>query len=411
MPDGVAALRGIGVELGPEHGAPFRGIRFLENELEAEASFPKNRTFGLGVRRTLLHRILTERAEDAGVVMRWQSRVEALDPSGVKVDGRIVRCRWIIGADGFHSRVRRWTGLLPVRNSARRIGFRQHFCVRPWTDFVEVYWHNHCQAYVTPVGENEVCVAMIASAREVRLSDLSTLFPALAKRLRGAEPTDSPRGAMTMSVKLSGRDPRPGRIGGRCIRVSRCRYRGRARLGVSPGKGSSQRVSLPEILGRMTPSIAGSVGGRGSWRVCCFSWTATTACGGAHYVHWRRVLASSAACWPSTWARYGRTDLRRRHATRLNLDHRQSCGIFPRRRREKRNHGGPGSVPRHSDFNNLDCQTVLSAIMGVKGFLLRCKIRIVATPTKDRELPNAALSSEASSLSYFCCVPCPVPGR
>lgn len=202
MPDGVAALRGIGVELGPEHGAPFRGIRFLENELEAEASFPK-KTFGLGVRRTLLHRILTERAEHAGVVMRWQSRVEALDPSGVKVDGRIVRCRWIIGADGFNSRVRRWAGLLPVRNSARRIGFRQHFCVRPWTDFVEVYWHNHCQAYVTPVGENEVCVAMIAGAREVRLSDLSTLFPALAKRLRGAEPADSPRGAMTMSVKLS----------------------------------------------------------------------------------------------------------------------------------------------------------------------------------------------------------------
>jgi flavin-dependent dehydrogenase len=74
--------------------------------------------------------------------------------------------------------------------------------VRPWTDFVEVYWHNHCQAYVTPVGENEVCVAMIASAREVRLSDLSTLFPRLAKRLCGAEPTDSPRLAVTMSVKL-----------------------------------------------------------------------------------------------------------------------------------------------------------------------------------------------------------------
>ena len=39
--------------------------------------------------------------------------------------------------------------------------------------------------------------------------------------------------------------------------------------------------------------------------------------------------------------------------------------------------------------------------MGVKGFLLRCKIRIVATPTKDRELPNAALSSDASSLIIF----------
>jgi hypothetical protein len=34
---------------------------------------------------------------------------------------------------------------------------------------------------------------------------------------------------------------------------------------------------------------------------------------------------------------------------------------------------GPGVVPRHSDFKNLDCQTALSGITGVKGFLLRCK--------------------------------------
>jgi hypothetical protein len=34
---------------------------------------------------------------------------------------------------------------------------------------------------------------------------------------------------------------------------------------------------------------------------------------------------------------------------------------------------GPGEVPPHSDFNNLDCQTVLSAIMGAKGILPRCK--------------------------------------
>ena len=204
MPDGIAALRRIGVELGPEHGAPLRGIRFLDNELEAEASFPRDQNFGLGVRRTLLHRILMEHAADAGIVTCWQSRVEALDPSGVKVDGRTVRCRWIIGADGFHSRVRRWIGLLPVWNGARRIGFRQHFRVRPWTDFVEVYWHNHCQAYVTPIGADEVCIAMIGNAREVRVSDLPTLFPVLANRLRGAKPTDTPRGAISMSVKLSG---------------------------------------------------------------------------------------------------------------------------------------------------------------------------------------------------------------
>jgi menaquinone-9 beta-reductase len=202
MPDGVAALRQIGVELGLEHGSPFRGIRFLDKELEAEASFSYNGDLGFGIRRTLLHRILMERAEDAGVLTCWQTRVEALDPSGVKIDGQTVRCRWIIGADGIHSRVRQWTGLLPVWNGARRIGLRQHFRIQPWTDFVEVYWNNHCQAYVTPVASDEVCVALIGSAQEVRVSDLPTLFPRLANRLARAEAIDSPRGAISMSVKL-----------------------------------------------------------------------------------------------------------------------------------------------------------------------------------------------------------------
>ena len=56
---------------------------------------------------------------------------------------------------------------------------------------------------------------------------------------------------------------------------------------------------------------------------------ATTACGDMHYARWQRVLASSAAYWTSTWARYGRIDVRRLRANRLNIDQRQSCGIFP----------------------------------------------------------------------------------
>jgi hypothetical protein len=38
---------------------------------------------------------------------------------------------------------------------------------------------------------------------------------------------------------------------------------------------------------------------------------------------------------------------------------------------------GPGVVPQHSDFNNLNCQTALSAITGAKGILPRCKTRTV----------------------------------
>ena len=200
MPDALDALRQIGVNLGCGHGAPFRGIRFLDEKLEAEASFPKD-SFGLGIRRTELHRILVEHARDAGIVTLWGRNVEGLDPNGVVVDGQTVCCRWIVGADGFHSRVRRWAGAAAVWNGARRIGLRQHYRVRPWTDFVEVYWRNGCQAYVTPIGVDEVCVALVGTG-EIRVPDLNDMFPVLASHLSGAEPVGPVRGAVSMSAKL-----------------------------------------------------------------------------------------------------------------------------------------------------------------------------------------------------------------
>jgi 2-polyprenyl-6-methoxyphenol hydroxylase-like FAD-dependent oxidoreductase len=201
MPDGIAALRNLGVELTPADGMPFRGIRFVGEGVAAEASFPHEH--GLGVRRTRLHQALTERAANAGVVTCWQRPVEGLDASGVLIGGQVVRCRWIVGADGFHSRVRTWAGLRPNWSGVRRMGIRQHFRVQPWTDFVEVHWHEHCQAYITPVAPHEVCVALIGGQSPVRLSELPTLFPALAGRLRLAEPIGSERGAISMSTRLS----------------------------------------------------------------------------------------------------------------------------------------------------------------------------------------------------------------
>ena len=201
MPDALDALRRIGVDLGSEHGSPFRGIRFLDDKLEAEASFPCG-SLGLGVRRTELHRILISRAKDAGVVALWGKKVDGLDPTGAIVGGRTIRARWIIGADGFHSRVRQWAGLAPpVWNGVRRIGLRQHYRIRPWTDLVEVYWRKECQAYVTPIGANEVCVAMV-STKESAASDLTDMFPVLASHLSGAELVGPTRGAISMSAKL-----------------------------------------------------------------------------------------------------------------------------------------------------------------------------------------------------------------
>ncbi len=202
MPDGVAALREIGVELTAADGVPFRGIRFLDRELQAEARFPDSGC-GLGMRRTRLHEILIRAAEQAGAELWWQTPVEAVEEGRVTAGGRTVRCRWIAGADGALSRVREWCGLQPVWSTARRMGLRQRFRIEPWTDFVEVYWAGNCQAYVTPTGPDEICVALLGTDKEVGVEELPSVFPKLGARLAGAERLEGARGAISMSSRLA----------------------------------------------------------------------------------------------------------------------------------------------------------------------------------------------------------------
>ncbi len=73
MPDGVAALRQLGVVLSTGHGLPFRGIRFTDDQQIAEARFPDES--GIGIRRTALHQILVDRVEAAGIITGWRTKV------------------------------------------------------------------------------------------------------------------------------------------------------------------------------------------------------------------------------------------------------------------------------------------------------------------------------------------------
>src|SRR5579864_3063374 len=76
MPDGIAALRELGVTIPAAQRFPFRGIRFVEENLAAQSDFPNER--GWGIRRTILHAALAERAAVLGVEMHWGKRVVGL---------------------------------------------------------------------------------------------------------------------------------------------------------------------------------------------------------------------------------------------------------------------------------------------------------------------------------------------
>ena len=200
MPDSLEVLRGLGVSLQECETGFFHGIRFVGPECSAAATFPQGR--GLGIRRVLLHEVFVRHAEECGVEMLWGAGVAAISDRGVLVNGRKISCRWLVGADGQNSQVREWAGLTAGSGSRQRIGLRQHFQVRPWSDYVEIHWGSQGQAYVTPVGRNEVCVALI-SRRKFKSFDAGlSEFPALAARLKGAPSTTQPRGAMSISRKL-----------------------------------------------------------------------------------------------------------------------------------------------------------------------------------------------------------------
>ena len=193
MPIGVEGLRRLGVEISDAEHAVFRGIRYLDGGLTAEARFKKSH--GLGVRRTVLHDALRRRAVDVGVDFRWGETARAIRPGGVETDAGLVCARWLVAADGRLSKLRKWAGLEGRAPTRQRLGVRRHYGVAPWSEFVEVYWSDEAEAYITPVGPEIVGVAVLSSETPVDFDRLLNRFPPLRARLEDAPVVSRDRGA------------------------------------------------------------------------------------------------------------------------------------------------------------------------------------------------------------------------
>lgn len=178
MPHTVRQLEGLGV---PLRGRAFRGITYLDSVRSVQANFRSGS--GLGVRRTALSEALRDTAEAAG------ARIIRGDIGAVSQDADSVRCgelraRYLAAADGLHSPIRRSLGLDTPGRGRRRWGIRRHYRIAPWSDTVQVYWSRHTEAYVTPVADDCVGVAILTS-RQGKFGDHLLDFPSLATRLDG----------------------------------------------------------------------------------------------------------------------------------------------------------------------------------------------------------------------------------
>jgi menaquinone-9 beta-reductase len=200
MPDSILALSVLGIEIPANAGFPFCGIRFADGHSSVLAEFPNG--LGTGVRRTVLHELLIQHANSVGISVMWNAKHVRLTEGGVWVDERFLAADLIVGADGQNSQIRRQAGLHEVTREERRYGFRRHYRIAPWSSYVELHWGPRSQIYVTPVAEDEICIAVISRDSKLHLEQALSDFPELNERLRSAEPVSRELGALSVSRRL-----------------------------------------------------------------------------------------------------------------------------------------------------------------------------------------------------------------
>jgi flavin-dependent dehydrogenase len=198
MPGAVSTLADLGVD---PPGAELTGIRYVAGHRRVEAPFRSGP--GRGVRRTALHTALRDAvaAADVPVEPRAVHEVRA-GRDGVDVDGE--HFGHLVVADGLHSPTRRALGLDGGSVSLRRYGLRRHYRMPSWTSYVEVHWADAAEAYVTPVGDDLVGVAMLTATRGSFDEHLSR-FPVLREQLADAEVVGDVLGAGPLHQRAAAR--------------------------------------------------------------------------------------------------------------------------------------------------------------------------------------------------------------
>ena len=178
MPHTVTHLAHLGVD---PKGRELRGISYFGGGRQVDATFRAGR--GRGVRRTVLQAALRDAADDAGVrFVHEDVGPVTQDASSVRVGN--LEARYLAAADGLHSPIRRSLGLDVASPGPRRWGIRRHVQIAPWTDSVEVHWAARAEAYVTPVADDCVGIAILSSTRG-GFDGHFDQFPALRERMHG----------------------------------------------------------------------------------------------------------------------------------------------------------------------------------------------------------------------------------
>jgi flavin-dependent dehydrogenase len=218
LPAGVSVLEEIGVPLdsfpilgGVSYRVPLAG--------SARGDFV-NRSRGRGVRRLVFDQLLAGRAQTTpNVDARFGCDATGLEQRAghavLKTDAGEIGCRYVIGADGLHSRMASWMGWARAPRS-RRFGLVGHLAApRHGVDRIMVTLGRAAEVYSAPTGPDELLVAVLASKSGLRDRD-EPVREAYARHVRSAHPELS----VPADVSVHGAGPfwvRPSRVAGGAV--------------------------------------------------------------------------------------------------------------------------------------------------------------------------------------------------
>ena len=250
MPAGVQALHAMGVQVPAHARHGLQGIRYIDGPWQADGNFAGG-ALGWGIRRLALAEALTLRAKELQAdvrgdcaVLKWDTHANAVR---VHTAHGSLQARWLVGADGLHSRVREAAGLTARTTQGRRFGVRRHFHIAPWSAQVEVHWARGAEAYVTPVAPNAVNIAFLWDGAGHTYDSLLHAFPQLQARVQGVQHASSTRGAGPFAQHV------PHRVTGRVALVGDAAGYLDALTGEGITLGLRSSAALVQVLAQQAP--------------------------------------------------------------------------------------------------------------------------------------------------------------